>query len=908
MTRLTDYPLKVKLLLVPAIAVVSFVSYLIYSSLVLSGGDDLLKQIRNSVFPKLYAASENIKSFDGVIESLKTASSTGEIVYLENANTKASEILHRYEVLNDIDAAHSTQIASLKSDFNSFYKLAFEVAQKLATKTELPSNQQIKLMQILRNAYSKAALTYRDSAEKEFQETIKNAIDNSERAQVSGATIGFFMLFVIGLLTMLVNRGIVLLEKTVEDRNKKLMTVNNELEHEILNLRAAEEARNTAEAASHIKDEFLANMSHELRTPMNAVIGLSHLCLQTDLSDKQQDYVQKINSSAKSLLGILNDILDISKIEAGKMELDKIPFELNEELENLNTIFGIKLQEKGVQFHLEPSPDIPSVLLGDPLRLGQILINLTGNAVKFTNNGEVRVSITLDKLEGDIVLLRFAIADTGIGLSQSEIDKLFRPFTQADSSITRKFGGTGLGLTISKRLVELMGGKIWVESTPGLGSTFLFTAQFLKANKQSVSPQTKFVALRGLRVLAVDNAENSLQVLKNLLESYSLDVTCANSSRDAMSIVRIANKSNRPICLVICKIDMSEIDGLEMAMEFQTMSELSMKPKVLLVADQESPQLLEKVDYDYVDGVLEKPLLRNTLFDAISKILGHDNTITGKFKSASTHFNAGLISQIRGSHLLLVEDNEINQQIAMEMLDIFNISVVVAENGEEAIKRLNEQSFDGVLMDMQMPVMDGISATLEIRKFSKWKNLPIIALTANVFANEKNDFLNAGMNDHIGKPIDPDELLTTLARWIRPSKEPTNTQLTLTPRTVAVGPLPILPGVKVAESVRRIGGNVDLYFSLLSKFRQNQSGMVLKVRQALELNDFLTAERLAHTLRGISGSLGAENLNIQAELLEKSIKNKQVEDFEPLIVQVDIEISNLILSIDHVLAARSNTL
>jgi CheY-like chemotaxis protein/HPt (histidine-containing phosphotransfer) domain-containing protein len=233
---------------------------------------------------------------------------------------------------------------------------------------------------------------------------------------------------------------------------------------------------------------------------------------------------------------------------------------------------------------------------------------------------------------------------------------------------------------------------------------------------------------------------------------------------------------------------------------------------------------------------------------------------------------------------------------------------VVAENGEEAIKRLNEQSFDGVLMDMQMPVMDGISATLEIRKFSKWKNLPIIALTANVFANEKNDFLNAGMNDHIGKPIDPDELLTTLARWIRPSKEPTNTQLTLTPRTVAVGPLPILPGVKVAESVRRIGGNVDLYFSLLSKFRQNQSGMVLKVRQALELNDFLTAERLAHTLRGISGSLGAENLNIQAELLEKSIKNKQVEDFEPLIVQVDIEISNLILSIDHVLAARSNTL
>jgi polar amino acid transport system substrate-binding protein len=906
MTKLTEYPLKIKLLLVPAIAVVSFVSYLIYSSLVLSGGDDLLKQIRNSVFPRLYAASENIKSFDGVIESLKTASATGETVYLESANTKASEILHRYEVLNDIDSSHSSQIETLKTDFNAFYKLAYVVAQKLATKTELPSNQQIKLMQVMRNAYSKSALSYRDSAEKEFQETIKNAIDNSERAQVSGATIGIFMLFVIGILTMLVNRGIVLLEKAVEDRNKELMTVNDELEHEVQNLRAAEDARNTAEAASHIKDEFLANMSHELRTPMNAVIGLSHLCLQTELSDKQQDYVQKINSSAKSLLGILNDILDISKIEAGKMELDRIPFELNEELENLNTIFGAKLQEKNVQFRLEPSPDIPSILIGDPLRLGQILINLTGNAVKFTSHGEVRVSVDLSNHDGDFVNLRFTVMDTGIGLSQTEIDKLFRPFTQADSSITRKFGGTGLGLTISKRLVELMGGQIWVKSTPDLGSKFIFTARFLKTNKQSLTPQTKFLALRGLRVLAVDKAENSLHVLKNFLESFSLDVTCAGTTRDAMSIVRIANKSSRPICLVVCNFDMPEVNGLEFARELLSMSELTIKPKVLVVTDQENPDLLGKFDSNSVDAVLEKPLQRNVLFDTISKILGHDNAGTGKFKSASTHFNSTLISQVRGSHLLLVEDNEINQQIAKEMLEIFEISVVVAENGEDAIARLSEQQFDGVLMDMQMPVMDGISATREIRKNLKWKKLPIIALTANVFANEKYDFLNAGMNDHIGKPIDPDDLLATLARWVRPSQTPKNTQLTLTPRTVPVGPLPVLPGVKVAESVRRIGGNVDLYFSLLDKFRVNQKDVVLKVRQALEMNDPKTAERLAHTLRGITGNLGAETLHKQAEYLENSIKNNKSEEVESLLAQVELEISSLILSVDQALSVRSS--
>ena len=310
------------------------------------------------------------------------------------------------------------------------------------------------------------------------------AIERSEHAQQFGAAIGALMLLVIAALTLLVTRGILALERNVADRNRMLVAVNNELEHEIQKLKEAEEAKSQAEAASQIKDEFLANMSHEIRTPMNAIIGLSHLCLQTDMSRKQQDYLQKINGSAKSLLGILNDILDVSKIEAGKMEIDRTTFDLEEVMGNLATIVGNRAQEKNLEFLMQTASDVPTTLIGDPLRLSQVLINLAGNAVKFTEKGEVMISVTLARETSDQVILRFAVKDTGIGMTQKEIDKLFRPFTQADTSITRRFGGTGLGLTISKRLVEMMGGRIWVESTPGVGSSFIFIARFQKAGKE----------------------------------------------------------------------------------------------------------------------------------------------------------------------------------------------------------------------------------------------------------------------------------------------------------------------------------------------------------------------------------------------------------------------------------------
>ena len=898
MSRFGNYPLKVKLLLVPATAVLCFVVYLIYSSFVLSGGNALLKEIQEVEFPILYAAGENLKSFEGVIESLNTAAGTGEVDYLETSKTKAAEILDRYQKMEQIYPAHIKEIEKLKSGFNHFYALAYDIAQRMTIRKNLPSAQQIQQMRIMRDAYSKDAANYRAVAEKEFQQTIETAIKRSERAQGSGAIIGAVMLLVIGILTLLVNRGIVALEAVVENRNRMLERVNADLEREIAKLKSAEEARSHAEAASHIKDQFLANMSHELRTPMNAVIGLSHLCLQTELSGKQHDYLQKIHSSAKSLLGILNDILDISKIEAGKMELDRIPFELNEVMENLSTILGAKCQEKDLGFLLDTAANVPPVLVGDPLRLGQVLINLAGNSVKFTSQGEVVVRAALEKEEQDHVVLRFTVKDTGIGLTQQEIDRLFRPFTQADTSITRKFGGTGLGLTISKRLVEKMGGEIWVESAPGLGSKFIFTARFKKPEKQPVAAELP--GMKGMRVLVATEGP----VLASHLKSLNFDVSVADNVHEALRIVHQANKEARPISLAILDSRLADMNEPDVAREFQAMVVLGVKPRLLLIRGLE--QEASPIDEKLVDGLLDRSYGKDELIDTIARISSKDRSMTGKFRTLGARFNMELVSQVRGAHMLLVEDNEINQQIAKELLESFGITVKVAENGEEAIAWLKDQQFDGVLMDMQMPVMDGVSATREIRKDPRFSKLPIIALTANVFISEQNEFLAAGMNDHIGKPIDPDHLIATLAKWVHPAHPAAaggqkDSPMSMKPEQDA---LPNLPGVDVAAGVRRIGGNVGLYYSLLDMFRTNHRNIAQEIRDSLTSNDLKSAERQAHTLKGIAGSLGAEELQGLSAQLEKDFRNGTLDNVDSLVGKMEQSLTSLMSGIDQALATR----
>ncbi len=532
----------------------------------------------------------------------------------------------------------------------------------------------------------------------------------------------------------------------------------------LMDVTELKEARDAAEESTRAKSEFLANMSHEIRTPMNAILGLVHLVLQTEMTDLQREYLQKTEGAAKTLLRIINDILDFSKIEAGKLEMEKAEFHLADVLQNVTDLVSARAHEKGLEFLLRVPANTPAGLVGDQLRLSQVLNNLVSNAVKFTERGHVTLSVdTVEESSGQVTL-RFQVEDTGIGLTPDQVKNLFSAFSQAEASTTRRYGGTGLGLAISKRLVELMGGGIWCRSVPGRGSTFGFTAVFgLHANKKAYVPKRKDFG--GLSALAVDDNLVALEILSDFLRTLGFTVVTASSGQEALDIMADWKTRERHFDLVFIDWKMPDMDGIETSNRIHQLIAPAKLPVIIMATAYNRDDVLDQARQSGVMNVMTKPLSPSTLLNVLVDLFGRG--LPEKSSKLKKAHEMALVKEFAGARILLAEDNEVNQLVASRILKNAELIVEVANNGREAVDMILSRPYDLVLMDIQMPEMDGLEATREIRSHPEYQDLPIVAMTAHAMSGDRELSLAAGMNDHVNKPINLQELFSSLAKWLR---------------------------------------------------------------------------------------------------------------------------------------------
>ncbi|WP_394130963.1 response regulator [Shewanella maritima] len=657
-------------------------------------------------------------------------------------------------------------------------------------------------------------------------------------------------------------------------------------------------AKQKAEEATQAKSDFLANMSHEIRTPMNAIIGMSYLALQTGLNRKQSDYINKIQTSSESLLGIINDILDFSKIEAGKLDLEYIDFQLADTLDNLVQVVSQKSQQKGLELLVDVDPQLPLALIGDPLRLGQILLNLTNNAIKFTEQGEVIVKAELMFKTRDSVKVKFMISDTGIGMNEQQLSRLFQSFSQADASTTRKYGGTGLGLTICKTLTELMQGDIWVESEQGKGSQFYFTAQFKPSNM--VTPQIDAIAssMEKLHVLIVDDSTAAREILLNICESLGFVTDIASSGSEALEKVAAADANGHPFGLVLADWKMPEMDGIEFGRQLQSDLSLRHQPHFIIITAYDRDDMIKLAKSIRLDASISKPVNASNLYDTVMRVMG--NQVSSEVEQSSHLLDVSAAKGIVGAHVLLVEDYILNQEIATELLQLAGLEVSLANNGQEAVDAVKANHYDLVLMDIQMPVMDGFQATREIRQTGEFDDLPIIAMTANAMAGDKERCLEAGMNDHLPKPINPQQVYQTLAKWITPTGKTLDTPLQqseINPKDVYIADF------DTDAAIQRMGGSVKSYIKALKRVRETEADVIERVQQHLNDSDIRSAIIAIHSLKGIAGNIGAQYLFEPSNQLELTLNDLEKSDSEQLEkLKTDTEIAQQLQTIEKLVS------
>ena len=633
-------------------------------------------------------------------------------------------------------------------------------------------------------------------------------------------------------------------------------------------------AKELAEEATALKSNFLANMSHEIRTPMNAIIGMSHLALKSGLTPRQHDYVSKIQQAGQHLMGVINDILDFSRVEAGKLRIDPRPFVLDQVLGGVIDVVNHKASAQGLELICDVAADVPPNLVGDALRIGQILINYANNAIKFTDQGDIGIVVRVQEQQGDRVLLRFEVRDTGIGLSADQMERLFQSFQQADTSTTRRYGGTGLGLAICKSLAELMGGEVGVRSQLGQGSTFWFTVPLLRgAPARALLPAPD---LRGLRVLVVDDNQHAAIVLAEMLQSMSFDVQQVHSGAEALAALQQAAAQAKPFDLVVLDWQMPGMDGLELGRRIGEL-DLPQLPHRVMVTAFGREDVLRSAQRQGIEEVLIKPVSASVMFDTLMQVLGE-----GQGADADPRMGAAqACPALQGARVLLVEDNELNQQVARELLQEAGVQVDVAANGQEGVDLACRHPYDLVLMDMQMPVMDGLEATRQLRADPRLAGLPIVAMTANALDADRQRCLDAGMNDHLAKPIAPARLWEALQRWIAPQpggQAVVQGSVRAAPASAAeagdaVLPVPSVPGLDRVRGLRNAMGRPALYIDTLRRFLDSQGSAAARMAQALAQGHAEQALRDAHTLRGLAGTVGAVALQDCAGRLEERLRD-----------------------------------